>query len=286
MHYMYKNLSIFWSKGFIIGLLLLIVNDHYLKETYHNWFTGKLSDFAGLFIFPLFFVAWNGRFSRHIYWLTAILFIIWKSPLVDPLIEAFNQLEMLPISRVKDWTDLIALSILPISYLYQRSIQSNKVIWTPMPIILLASFSFIATSRSPGANAEFNKEYSFQISIDSLQKKVFFLPTITNNYNREAWLQLDSIEKDSTTHLPLHIKRRKKEMMDAYIKHPIYVELTDSLHICGNPMAKITVEQNREISKIKLWDIRYRHCQQMDGKDDKDILLEIFERQIIDAINE
>jgi hypothetical protein len=283
---MHKNLSIFWSKGFIFGLILLLLNDHYLKDTYHNWFTGKLSDFAGLFIFPLFFVAWNARFSQHIYWLTAILFILWKSPLADPLIEVFNQLEMLHISRVLDWTDLWALSILPFSYFYQRTIPTKKVSLTPLPIMIIASFSFIATSRSPGANAEFNKEYSFQISIDSLQKKVFFLSSITNNYNREAWLQLDSIEKDSTTHLPLHIKRRKKEMMDAYLNQPIYVELSDSLHICGNPMAKITVEQNREISKIKLWDIRYRHCQHMDGKEDKDILLEIFEQQIIQPLKQ
>lgn len=286
MHYMYKNLSIFWSKGFIIGLLLLLVNDHYLKETYHNWITGKLSDFAGLFIFPLFFVALNGRFSQHIYRLTAILFIIWKSPLVDPLIVVFNHLEILHISRVPDWTDLMALSILPISYLYQHSLPLKKVRLTTLPIIILASFSFISTSRSPTAPAEFNKEYSFQISIDSLQEKVFFLPTITNNYNREGWLTLDSLEKDSVTHLPLHIKRRKKEFYDSYVKHPMYVELTDSLHICGNPVAKITVEQNREISKIKLWEIRYRHCQQMDGKEDKDILLEIFEKQVIDALYE
>jgi len=40
--------------AFIVGLGLLLLNDHVLKATYGNWFTGKLSDVAGLLIFPLF----------------------------------------------------------------------------------------------------------------------------------------------------------------------------------------------------------------------------------------
>jgi hypothetical protein len=36
---------------FAIGVLL--VNDHVLKEAWGGWWTGKLSDFAGLLLFPL-----------------------------------------------------------------------------------------------------------------------------------------------------------------------------------------------------------------------------------------
>lgn len=53
-----------------IGLLLL--NDHYLKARYGNWWTGKLSDFAGMIFFPfLLQAAWElllslfGRFQRR-----------------------------------------------------------------------------------------------------------------------------------------------------------------------------------------------------------------------------
>ena len=42
------------SPGFIIATVLLVVNDFFLKPVYHNWLTGKLSDFAGLFMFSLF----------------------------------------------------------------------------------------------------------------------------------------------------------------------------------------------------------------------------------------
>ena len=38
---------------FLSSLILLIVNDHYLKWTYANWLTGKLSDIAGLVLLPI-----------------------------------------------------------------------------------------------------------------------------------------------------------------------------------------------------------------------------------------
>jgi hypothetical protein len=38
----------------IASLGLLILNDHLLKEQFHNALTGKLSDFAGLLFFPVF----------------------------------------------------------------------------------------------------------------------------------------------------------------------------------------------------------------------------------------
>jgi len=45
----------------------MVLNDHWLKYYYHNWFTGKLSDFLGLFYFPLF--------------LSALVTIIQRTPL-------------------------------------------------------------------------------------------------------------------------------------------------------------------------------------------------------------
>jgi hypothetical protein len=38
-----------------VSIFLLLINDLYLKFEYHNYLTGKLSDFAGLFAFPYFF---------------------------------------------------------------------------------------------------------------------------------------------------------------------------------------------------------------------------------------
>ncbi|PKQ25128.1 MAG: hypothetical protein CVT64_11400 [Actinobacteria bacterium HGW-Actinobacteria-4] len=36
----------------LISIAVLVVNDHILKDAYGNWWTGKLSDFAGLIFFP------------------------------------------------------------------------------------------------------------------------------------------------------------------------------------------------------------------------------------------
>lgn len=52
-----RNFSILVSPGFLLCLCLLLLNDFILKSEFHNALTGKLSDFAGLFIFPLFFSA-------------------------------------------------------------------------------------------------------------------------------------------------------------------------------------------------------------------------------------
>ena len=69
----------FTSLGFILGLAILLLNDFYLKTLFGNWFTGKLSDFAGLFIFPMFWSILFPRFKNKIYFVTLIIFIYWLS---------------------------------------------------------------------------------------------------------------------------------------------------------------------------------------------------------------
>jgi len=41
----------------LTAVLLMVVNDHILKHQFSSWWTGKLSDFLGLFFFPLFLCA-------------------------------------------------------------------------------------------------------------------------------------------------------------------------------------------------------------------------------------
>lgn len=62
------------SVGFIAGLLLLLLNDFYLKANFGNAFTGKLSDVAGLFIFPLFWAVFFPAHKKVIYLSTALFF--------------------------------------------------------------------------------------------------------------------------------------------------------------------------------------------------------------------
>ena len=66
----------------LLAVGLLWLNDHWLKVTYPSWLTGKLSDFAGLFFFPLFLCAvinlgrnlWSR--GRNFHWLGPRLLLV------------------------------------------------------------------------------------------------------------------------------------------------------------------------------------------------------------------
>ena len=92
------------------------MNDHVLKDAYHNWFTGKLSDFAGVLILPLFLAYVFNTRSQSVIVATALFFVYWKSPLSQGLIEGINATGLLHYGRVVDYTDLLALVVLPLSW--------------------------------------------------------------------------------------------------------------------------------------------------------------------------
>lgn len=109
-------LALLASPPFILSVALLLLNDHILKAAYGNWLTGKLSDFAGLFAFALFWTALLPRQRRAVFALTAVAFVLWKTPLSDPALAAWNALGILPLARVVDPTDWLALLALVPAY--------------------------------------------------------------------------------------------------------------------------------------------------------------------------
>src|SRR3954462_10594003 len=109
-----RNKNLLLNPVFIIGLLLLTLNDHWLKMRYPGVLTGKLSDFAGMLIFPLFLAFLFPRQSgRPGHWvmplLTGLWFIFWKSPASTPLIDWYNTWTPIAITRIVDYSDLLAL---------------------------------------------------------------------------------------------------------------------------------------------------------------------------------
>lgn len=147
--------AIFLSRGFLLFLFILLVNDFLLKGLFGNWFTGKLSDFAGLFIFPLALTAVFPRYIKGIHIATALVFCLFKSSLASPLISLWNSLGILHIGRVIDYTDLIALPMIAVSYMYALSILLGKPLISigfsrrlaTNFVLILSLFSFGATSR-------------------------------------------------------------------------------------------------------------------------------------------
>lgn len=120
--------ELLYNRVFILSLAILALNDHVLKGIYHNWLTGKISDFAGLIVLPLFIAFLIPRLSRWSCHIAAACFIFWKSEFSTDFIELLNQNGLFTFSRVVDYTDLMALLILPLSWrlIHQKSTDKPR----------------------------------------------------------------------------------------------------------------------------------------------------------------
>ena len=146
-----KNLIL--TPYFICGLLVLILNDFYLKYEYGNFITGKLSDFAGLFILPLFIATILPKTKKYISLVTGIGFFIWKLPLFTPVIDLINQVPFVSIYRVVDYSDYIALLMLPLSHYLINGKEGRPIVEysslkevAKCVLLGIAFFAFCATS--------------------------------------------------------------------------------------------------------------------------------------------
>ncbi len=170
---MKDRFKILTSPLFLLGLGLLLINDFYLKQLYGNWFTGKLSDISGLFIFPLFLTVLFPKHKIASFIGTAVLFIVWKMPISNTLIELLKGL-YIPIGRTIDRSDLFTLIVLPIAYYYEGSNYYSLRI-KPQLLMLISVFAFIATTLPPEGKRKFvniNKTYKFDFSRNKLIEKL------------------------------------------------------------------------------------------------------------------
>ncbi len=148
---MYDRLKNLLSPPFIFCLVLLILNDFILKATFHNMLTGKLSDFCGLFIFPIFWSAFFPKRKLWVFILTGVLFIYWKSEYASGLIEMVNTI--FNIHRTVDYSDLIALPVLLLGWFHINGgphIALNNSLLTRLSALFIgavAIFSFCATTQ-------------------------------------------------------------------------------------------------------------------------------------------
>ncbi|OXA81093.1 hypothetical protein SAMN05444397_109197 [Flavobacterium aquidurense] len=153
---MRENTKLFTSIWFIFGLVTLLLNDFVLKEVYGNWLTGKLSDFAGLFIFPLFWTTLFPKYKKKIFILTVIAFVLWKSSYSQILINTWNNIGLWNINRTVDYSDIFALLILPLAYHIEALKEKLFTIRiTPFIPLTICIYAFIATVR-PTSNTGFD----------------------------------------------------------------------------------------------------------------------------------
>jgi len=108
-----RVLAIFTTWPFVLSLIVLLINDRVLKQAYPGFITGKLSDFAGLAVVAMPLFAALPRRARSIYLALAGAFLWWKSPASAGFIDFMNTARPLNIGRVVDYSDLVALVVLP-----------------------------------------------------------------------------------------------------------------------------------------------------------------------------
>lgn len=267
---MRRQLHLLATPGFLAGLALLLANDFLFKMFLHNWLTGKLSDFAGLFIFPLFWIAFNPQWKRAVFFLTALGFIFWKSQYSQPLITAWNSLALFNVERVVDSTDLLALAVLPASFFYasrvekppspdaaiKRSAVRRFVLYS---IALISLFAFTATQRADELRFEYEKQYLSSLSRTELAERL-------KNIGLE---RADRIRTTETANRPF--------------RPTDYYTLTTKSRYCNGPVnAFLQVTERDQGAFLVLISIEYFCAQQK--PEQKEEVLAIFEREVISGI--
>jgi hypothetical protein len=156
-----KKNAIVVSPFFLLALFVLLVNDFYLKSAFPNFVTGKISDFAGLFIFSLYFSVLFPKARKIIHVATALLFLWWKSTYSSDFIAIWNEFAPFSITRTIDFSDNIAIIMIPLSYFYWENFENKQL--TQIYIYLSLGISFFAfTATSKRQEDPQNQRFVFQ----------------------------------------------------------------------------------------------------------------------------
>lgn len=266
--------------GFIIGLVVLVINDHILKTTFPGFITGKLSDVAGLFIFPLFILALGIRKPILIYSITTLGFVWWKSPLSESYIQFMNQATHFQIQRVVDYGDLLTLFILPVSYWYYKRPSIIRMKIHPATVVIITAFAFISTSQAPKRIA-YRKTFSFQYPIDTLKHKIFFHPGIWNS-QLAAWHRFDTLINQSDSPTKEKFQFRRDSVFRTFFKDTMTIHVEDTgrhyLTAC------IVPQKNRQLSLLHVLYLQHVYFDQ--PKAFEDSLIVIFEDKFIKPLYE
>jgi|SRR5690554_65742 len=198
---------------FLLCLIALLLNDFFLKQTFSNVLTGKISDFAGLIVFPIFIAYIFPNTKKWISITTGILFIIWKTPLATPIIELFNDVFPLTIQRIIDYSDYWALLVLPIAHKIIN--QDRKLIFNSSRILkfgkigiaAVSFFAIAATSVAPAieipkGTVYIGKEYTIK---KSKQETIELIKSLGYNVDFHENLEdYSSVKKYRTRNIPYY----------------------------------------------------------------------------------
>jgi hypothetical protein len=159
---MIKRLSdIATTWPFFASVLLLLINDAWLKYAYPGLVSGKLSDFAGVAVVSMLLLTCLRQGQLVGYLVVGTVFLWWKSYLSQPVINAINEAVALSIGRTVDYSDLVALLIMPACSSvaanpakYQVANPSIRRILLA-PIVVLTTIGLTATSIVPPVRQDY-----------------------------------------------------------------------------------------------------------------------------------
>jgi len=235
---------------FLASIFLLLINDLYLKYEYHNYLTGKLSDFAGLFAFPYFFSCFFPKKIKPIYIFSGILFVFWKSEFSQPLFH-FAHSYGIGIDRTIDYSDLMSLLILPISYKYWKTdfkqfLRPNKTI--KPAIIGICCFAFIATSvpiKHEEINLKANYKTDVQATLEKARKAELFYVSLKN----DRYLSKMSIpEKRAEINIILIIKENENGLLNIKLDSIVNYQVKGSGNLFGGGVDQDDVEYVKKMT--------------------------------------
>lgn len=138
---------------FLVALAVLIVNDHVLKDAHPSWWTGKLSDVAGLVLAPFFLAAVHQAVTRrapsHILLIASALLVAiaftlvkvfpwgeavyetglavlqWPFLAIGAALQGVGIPDLAQVDLVRDKTDLLAIPFAFVGWLILRSWQTD-----------------------------------------------------------------------------------------------------------------------------------------------------------------
>ena len=263
---MKRNRFLLLNYVFVVSIILLFINDHFLKLYFHNWFTGKFSDFLGMIIFPLFLAYIFPKLRTFSILVSFILFIFWKSPFSEGFIDFYNQISPIAVARVADYTDFIAFVFLVIPFLlikYDALLQPLKIRKISPALVLIPSvFVMMATSPPPyyrfGSNGLVSfQDYSFRMqkskaeALDELKNRNILFKKDTLMIIRRNNISSESLIMNGTDLKTLEVDKEilKKELERKIRFYDYYI--IDSLKIGDETLKDIRFELE-ELSKSKV----------------------------------
>ncbi len=264
---------------FLISLGVLILNDWFLKAIFHNTITGKLSDFAGLIALPFFLSLFFIKQKKAIHILVGVLFIFWKSTWSQSLINICNQIG-LPVYRTVDYSDLIALPCIFISYLLLKNKRDLKLRpFLSKTVIICSSIAFIATSMPPRENRKYvdiNKEYVFNFSKRELVSRL----NMVQLYEIQK-LNKQHNEIDFNSELNIFHYQNSRDTL-ALILDNNMISNQDTIKF-KTSFIDIEIVGNKDTSALKLVNL-YHIVTLRSKKNYRKIAIQQFEKRIINGI--